>query len=41
MNCNKIIYDKNCNTIVREDNYDSNYVFVYVLQLNQTTGVTS
>lgn len=41
MNCNKIIYDKNCNTIVREDNYDSNYVFVYVLQLNQTTGITS
>lgn len=41
MNCNKIIYDRNCNTIIQEDNYDSNYAFVYVLQLNQTTGITS
>jgi hypothetical protein len=41
MNCNKIIHDNNCNTIVQEDNYDSNYAFVYVLQLNQTTGITS
>lgn len=41
MNCNKIIYDRNCNTIVQEDNYNSNYAFVYVLQLNQTTGITS
>ena len=41
MNCNKIKHDKNCNTIIQEDNYDSNYAFVYVLQLNQTTGITS
>ena len=41
MNCNKIIHDNNCNTIVQEDNYDINYAFVYVLQLNQTTGTTS
>lgn len=41
MNCNKIIYDKNCNTIIQDNNYDSNYVFVYVLQLNQTAGITS
>ena len=41
MNCNKIIHDKNCNTIVQEDNYDINYAFVYILQLNQTTGITS
>ena len=41
MNCNKIIHDNNCNTIVQEDNYDINYAFVYVLQLNQTTGITS
>lgn len=39
MNCNKIIYDKNCNTIIQDDTYDNNYVFVYVLQLNQTTGL--
>lgn len=41
MNCNKIIHDKNCNTIVQEDNYDNNYAFVYVLQLNKTTGITN
>lgn len=41
MNCNKIIHDENCNIIVQEDNYDDNYVFVYVLQLNQTTGITN
>lgn len=41
MNCNKIIYDKNCNTIIQDDTYDSNYVFVYILQLNQTTGLIS
>ena len=34
-NCNKIFFDKNCNTIVQED-YDSNYAYVYILQLNQT-----
>ena len=41
MNCNKIIHDKNCNIIVQEDNYDINYAFVYILQLNRTTGITS
>lgn len=40
MNCNRIIYDKNCNTII-QDEYDNNYVYVYVLQLNQTTGLIS
>ena len=41
MNCNKIIYDKNCNIIIQDNNYDSNFVFVYVLQLNQTNGTIS
>ena len=41
MNCNKIIHHNNCNTIIQEDSYDNNYAFVYVLQLNQTTGTTS
>lgn len=41
MNCNKIIHDNNCNTIVQEDSYDNNYAFVYVLQLNQTGKTTS
>ena len=37
MNCNKIFYDKDCNTIVQEE-YEDEYAFVYILQLNQTTG---
>lgn len=41
MNCNKITYDKNCNTIIQDDSYNNDYVFVYVLQLNQTTGIVS
>lgn len=41
MNCDKIIHDENCNIIVQEDNYDDNYAFVYILQLNQTTGITN
>lgn len=41
MNCNKIINDKNCNILIQEDNYDNNYAFVYVLQLNKTTEITS
>lgn len=41
MNCNnKITYDKNCNTIIQEE-YNNDYAYIYVLQLNQTTGVTS
>jgi len=40
MNCNKIISDKNCNTVIQEE-YDKNYVYVYVLQLNHTTGIIS
>ena len=40
MNCNRIIYDKNCNTII-QDPFDDEYVYVYILQLNQTTGIIS
>ena len=40
MNCNKITYDKNCNTIIQED-YNNEYAYIYVLQLNQTTGIIS
>jgi hypothetical protein len=40
MNCNKITYDKNCNIIINEE-YDSNYAYVYILQLNKTTEITS
>jgi hypothetical protein len=41
MNCNKITNDKNCNILIQEDNYDNNYAFVYVLQLNKTTEITN
>lgn len=41
MNCNRITYDKNCNTVVQGDVFDPEYVYVYVLQLNQTTGIIS
>jgi len=34
-NCNKIYFDKNCNTIVN-DTFEEGYVYVYILQLNQT-----
>ena len=40
MNCNKIIYDKDCNIIIQED-YNNEYAFVYVLQLNRTTEIIS
>jgi hypothetical protein len=40
MNCNRIKYDKNCNIIIQED-YDNEYAFVYVLQLNRTTEIIS
>jgi len=40
MNCNRITYDKNCNIIIQED-YDNEYAFVYVLQLNRTTEIIS
>lgn len=36
MICDKITHDINCNIIVKdEDNFDSNYVYIYVLQLNK------
>lgn len=40
MNCNKIIYDKNCNTIIQEE-YDNEYAYIYILQLNRTTETIS
>lgn len=40
MNCNKIIHDKNCNIIIQED-YNNDFAYVYVLQLNKTTGIIS
>lgn len=41
MICDKIISDKNCNTIVRNEGFNPNYVYIYILQLNKTTGTVS
>lgn len=40
MNCNKIITDKYCNTIVTDESFSSYYIYVYILQLNKTDGTT-
>ena len=32
---------RNCSISIQEDNYDSNYAYVYILQLNRVSGVTS
>lgn len=34
--CDKIISDRDCNTIVQNENYSESYVYVYILQLNRT-----
>ena len=34
MNCNRITYDKNCNIIVHEEEFLSQYVYIYILQYN-------
>ena len=41
MNCNRIFYDKNCNTIIQGDAFDPEYAYVYILQLNKTTEIIS
>lgn len=38
MICDKIISDKNCNTIVQNEEFDPNYVYIYILQLNKSDG---
>lgn len=38
MICNKIIYNKNCNTIVQDEIYDDNNGYIYILQLNLSNG---
>lgn len=36
MNCNKIITDKNCNTLITNEEFLYPYIYVYILQLNKT-----
>lgn len=40
MNCKSVItYDMNCNTLVHDVNFDENYAYVYILQLNKSNEV--
>lgn len=40
MICDKIISDINCNTIVQYEEFDENFVYIYILQLNKHDGNT-
>lgn len=40
MICDKIISDKNCNTIVQGEEFDPKFAYVYILQLNKHNGET-
>jgi len=40
MICDKIISDIDCNTIVQNEEFDENYVYVYIMQLNKSDGNT-
>lgn len=40
MICDKITSDTNCNTIVQNEGFDPNYVYIYILQLNKSDGST-
>ena len=40
MNCKSVItYDMDCNTIIHDVNFDENYVYIYVLQLNKSNEI--
>ena len=38
MICDKIVSDKDCNTIVKNEGFNFNYVYIYILQLNKANG---
>lgn len=38
MICDKIVSDKDCNTIVKNEGFNFDYVYVYILQLNKANG---
>ena len=40
MICDKITADINCNTVVNNEYFDSDYVYIYILQLNKSDGKT-
>jgi hypothetical protein len=35
MNCYKIYANKNCHTIIENDNFNIGYIYVYILQRNR------
>jgi hypothetical protein len=42
MNCKSVItYDMDCNTVIHNINFDENYAYVYVLQLNKSNEITT
>ena len=40
MICDKIISDINCNTIVQNERFNSDYIYIYILQLNKSDDKT-
>lgn len=40
MICDKIVADKNCNTIVQNEAFDPAFIYIYILQLNKYDGDT-
>lgn len=40
MICDKIVSDKDCNTIVKNEGFNPNYIYIYILQLNKTGNKT-
>ena len=40
MNCKDIVIDKNCNIIVNDNNYNCNYVQIYIAKLTTSQGST-
>lgn len=40
MNCNKIITDRHCNTIVQNESFSDAFIYIYILQLNKNDGTS-
>lgn len=40
MTCDKIITDRDCNTIVKNEEFSNLFIYIYILQLNNNDGTT-